>query len=211
MKGFKEYVNEKEEKDYSDRLDEGVAEVVGTALGLGAAGLILAFGGTLIAYGGATAVSKIVGIWRKIKGKIDVIRGVKKEDVADAIKDIKQDAKVKIEKEKLERNRREFEDELSEVYSAIDKNDPRLAKEAFGRLQKSFADNPDVHRTIIAEVTKKLSEPPLYINSPGNKTYQFIKKVISIRTARAAADATKMALDKKLEKSSEPEEDEEEV
>jgi hypothetical protein len=196
MDSFKDYINNKEE----EQLDEDIAGAIGTVLGLTTAGIILAWGGSLLVYAGTTAASKIVGVWRKIKEKIDVIRGIKKEDVKEAVDLMKQDAKVRLEKEKNERHRREFEEELTDVYSAIEKKDFVNAREAFNRLPKTLKDNPDVAKVVIAEVTKEMGEPPLYVVSPGNKTYQAIKRIINIRTARAAADATRMALDKQLNK-----------
>ena len=109
------------------------------------------------------------------------------------IRDVKTDVKVREVKNKMEENKRKFEEELKYVYLNIANKDFDQAKIELNKVDPSLKNNPDVQKSIIVEITKSMRLPPLYIQSPGNKTYQAIKKVLNIKMARAAAAATEMA------------------
>jgi hypothetical protein len=192
MTEFREYFEEKENQNFDKEiLEEGALSVIGTILGYTVAGGLLAFGGTLAIMGGKAAILKLRDLWRKILNK----SGTKKEIVPlDIMHSIETNGQVKAEKVKVEEKHRTYEDNLKEVYEAIEKRDFEAAKQAYYRLGRNMQASPDVYKAIIVEITKTLKEPPLYIKSPGNATYQAIKKVLNIRVARAAAEAVEMAL-----------------
>lgn len=186
MKNFKEYITEKEENEFST-INEGI---ISDFLNLLAFGTIAA----LTAWGGSLLFIKATNLIEKIKA----FKRFGKKDVKNAIDEIKQDPGVKRQKDKTEISTRKYEDELTYVFFAIEKRNWNEARNEFMNLPKNIRNNPDVRKVIITDITKEMKEPPLYITSPGNKTYQAIKKVIDISTARAAATATRMALDKQL-------------
>lgn len=190
MTDFREFFEDKESQNFDkEMLEEGVLSVIGTVLGYTLATGILAFGGTLLIMGGKAYVLKMRDLWKKIIG-----RAGKKADPQDVMQAIETNGQVKAEKVKLEEKHRSYKDNLKEVYDEIDKRDFEEAKQAYYRLGRNLQASPDVHKAIITEITKALKEPPLYIKSPGNPTYQAIKKVLNIRVARAAAQAVEMAL-----------------
>jgi hypothetical protein len=190
MTEFREFFEEKENQNFDkEMLEEGVLSVIFTLLGYGIVGGVLAFGGTLLIMGGKAYVMKMGDLWRKIIGKTG-----KKVDPQTVMQAIETNGQVKAEKVKLEEKHRTYEEQLKEVYDGIDKRDFEEAKQAYYRLPRTLQSNPDVHKAIITEITKALKEPPLYIKSPGNPTYQAIKRVLNIRVARAAAQAVEMAL-----------------
>jgi hypothetical protein len=191
MNSFKEYVSLNEEKEIEQQIDEDVLSFIGSALGFTVQAVAYSFGGALLVLGGAQAVKGMKTLWDKIKETVASIRKPK-----DIIKDAKADPKVHQEIEKVKKIQKEYEDELHGVYSALSAKDFDLAKQEFDKLDKSIQNMTDIHRVIIAEITRVLGEPPIYVTSPGNKTYQMIKKILNIRTARAAAKATELVIKK---------------
>ena len=188
---LREYLEEKDEKQFEEELNENILAAIGTALGYTIVGAALAFGGTLLVLGGKKYVLKMRDLWMKIFGKKPREERKAPDEV---MKQIETDAKVKAEKIKIEEKKRAFEDRLGEVYSAIDAKDFDVAREEFYKLDKTLQNNPDVHKAIIYEITKVMKEPPLYVKSPGSECYQMIKKVLNIRVARASAAAAEQAL-----------------
>jgi hypothetical protein len=182
---FKEYLEEKEIQE----IDEDVAGTIGNILGYAATGLVIAFGGSLLVLGGIKAVKGLKSLWQKIfKGAREVF------NPGSVVREVKTDARVNKVKQEMAQTKRKYDDELKYVYLAITNKDISQAREEFEKLPPVLQNNPDVHKSIITEITKTLKMPPIYIASPGNKTYQAIKKVINIRVAKAAAEATAMAL-----------------
>jgi len=191
---LRNYLEEKEEKLFEEELNESVSGAVGTVLGYVGVGAILAFGGTLLVLGGKKYVLKLKELWQKILGNRKPKEDAKEKTPDETMKEIETDAAVKAEKIKLEEKKRAFEEQLHEVYIAIEARDFDKAKQEFLAVDRNLQNSPDVHKAIIMEITKTLKEPPLYVKSPGNNSYQAIKRVINIRVARASAKATEMAL-----------------
>jgi hypothetical protein len=187
---LQEYLEEKEELEMTKRLEEDAAAVIGSVLGYGAVGLIAAFGGTLLALGGVKAVSALTKLWRKIIG---TAKGIRKTPT-EVIREVKADTLVKKEKAKIETAEDRYRDELQDVLKAIAEKDLDTAKVEFDALSPSIRNLPDVRKVIIADLTKVFGEPPMYVTSPGNVTYKAIKTILGIKTARAAAMATEMAI-----------------
>ena len=199
---IKEIYNKKEEKKLDEEfLTEDAVTIVLAILGLPSVIALLAWGGSLLLVSYLKALAsvsnKIAKMWK------DLFKGmrIKEEDVERTITSLSSETVVNQQKSEDQKNKRAFSSELKDVYSAIEFQDFDLAKEEFNKTPKFVQNNPDVHRVIISEITKVLKEPPMYIQSPGNKTYQAIKKVINIRVAKAAAYATRMVISKKIKES----------
>lgn len=202
MKSFSDYISEKDEEkfDETETLNEEVATIIMAVFGLPTIAALIAWGASIVltSYGSflGKITGKIIRIWRdafkNVKGSINSAR------IQTNLKEMSRDTRVKRAKEETEKDKRIFSDELSNVYAAIESKDFSKAKESFSSVPKDIQNNPDVHRVLISEISKSLQEPPLYVSSPGNKTYQAIKKIMNIRIARAAALATKMSIEKEL-------------
>ncbi|HUS50016.1 MAG TPA: hypothetical protein VMZ91_07615 [Candidatus Paceibacterota bacterium] len=195
MENFKEYITENEEQKYEE-LNE---DIISGAINLLAVGTIVgltAWGGTLLFVKAGNLVDKIINNFKKAVG---IFKRIGRKEIKNAISDIKSDPSVKRQKDGTERAARKYEDELMHVLVAIEKKSWFEAKNEFMNLPKNLRNNPDIKKVIITDITREMKEPPLYVRSPGNDTYQAIKKVLDISTARAAATATRMALDKHLE------------
>ena len=191
MKSFRDYLEEKQQ------LDEGILSALGILAGT-------VFVGIPAAVWAAVGASWIITGWlkgiKKGKNKLRNIWKLFKEGLTDQefeerIDDISNSPEVKKQMDKIKKVEDKFSKELAEVYYSIEKKDWKSASENFNSLSSSLRNNPDVVSVIINKISEVNGEPPLYTNSPGNSTYQAIKKIINIRTARAAAEATKKALE----------------
>lgn len=204
MSSFKEYYNDKEEIQLDEEmLNEDAITIVMSALALPSVIAVMAWAGSLLftSYikGLGFITGKVIRMWRQAFS--DVRDFVTTENVNKAVKDAGRDPKAQDQLRKTERNKRAFATELKEVYNAIESKDFNKAKEEFAKTPKYIQNNPDVHKVIITELSRVLKEPPIYISSPGNETYQAIKKIINIRIAKAAAYATKLTMERNLKKS----------
>lgn len=201
---FASFYNNKEEKQLDEEmLNEDAISIVMATLALPSVLAVMAWAGSLIFLSYAKGVSfiagKVIRMWKKAFS--DIKDFITPGNVNKVVKDISRDPKTQDQARKTERNKRAFEAELKEVYSAIEDHDFDKAKEEFGKSPKYIQNNPDVYKVIIAEISKALKEPPIYVQSPGNETYQAIKKIINIRVAKAAAYATKMTMERNLKNS----------
>lgn len=199
MKDFKDFISAKEEKKY-DNLNEDVITTAMTILGVTSLGALVALGGAFIIYGYtklmSTVINKLVFLFRKIKKNI---KGVGKNETIKVINGIKNDPRSKIQKKHIDNKATAYEESLEGVIPEIREKNFNNARTAFKELPKTTKDNPDIRKIIISEISQVLKEPPLYVSSPGNETYRMIKKIIDIGTARAAAEATRLSLDKEIE------------
>jgi hypothetical protein len=191
---LRNYLEDKDEALFEEELNEDVMGAISSVLGYTIAGAAIAFGGTLLVLGGKKYVLKLKELWQKILGNRKPKEDSREPTPDEVMRDIETDAKVKAEKIKIEEKKRAFEEQLHEVYIAIEARDFDKAKQEFLAVDRNLQNSPDVHKAIIMEITKTLKEPPLYVKSPGNNSYQAIKRVINIRVARASAKATELAL-----------------
>lgn len=202
---FSYYYNDIEEKQLDEEMvNEEVATIVMAVLAFPSVVALFAWVGSILftSYfrGLGRITGKVVSMWRSLFS--DMKDYITRDNVQKAVKDLAQDPKAKDQLRKTDKNKRAFENELKKVYEAIESKDFELAKEEFDKAPKYIQNNPDVHKVIIAEISRILKEPPIYVSSPGNETYRAIKKVINIRVAKASAYATKMAMGKNLKNSS---------
>lgn len=186
---FRNYIEEK-------NLDESVLGTIALVAGTALAGITaLAWLGTgiswiLTAWGknSIRAFRKTKELWKSLGKEIS------DEQIKAKLDKVSNSPEAKKQLEKMEKVEEKYFEELSGVYKAIEEKDWSLAAEKFNELS-SLQNNPDVVKAIINKISEVNEEPPLYINSPGNSTYQAIKKIINIKTAKAAAEATKKALE----------------
>lgn len=192
MRSFTEYITEKEELDFQQRLDEDFTVVAGSILGYGTAGLLIAWGASLLVKGYSKFVNKaikgIINAWKGIFGKKP-----KTSEVVNTVNEFKQNPSVKMASNKMETERKEFEESLSEVFSLI-KEDADAAAKAF--KDSGVKQSPKVNRVIIGEVAKVLGQPPIHYGNTGNEAYLFVKKILGIKVAQAAATVVREALKK---------------
>ena len=189
MEDFRDYV---ENQEFDKELNEDAATILMAILGFAAIGFATAFGGTLVIAGGVKAVKFLVKWWKRIIKEIKDINKTPNE----IVRDLKQDALVRREKVRMNLTINKYEEDLKDVISAIKQRDVKQARDEFHALEPRLKDLPDVRKTIITEITKAYDEPPLYVVSPGNETYRSIRIILGIRVARAAAEVTKLAIEK---------------
>lgn len=190
MKNFKEYyLNEEEE------LNEDIMQTIADIFGYTAIGVAVAFGASLLGLGLSASVKGLVSIWRKIVSNVKSLKG---ENARDVSNELKKDPKVRKIINSGERQKNEFEEELGDLFGSIEKGKISEIKDEYEKLNSTIKDLPQVKRVIVQELTKKFG-PPLYYKSPGNQGYQAIKKIIDIKTARAAAYATQKAIEERYE------------
>lgn len=200
MESLQEYISLKEEKQLDEELlTEDVATVIMGILAVPSVVALTAWGASWVATSYVSALTKITNsITRMWKKMFSNLKGIDQESIKKNVKEMARDPRTRKVLKQTEEKKRAFEDELKEVFSAIESKDFVEAKRSFNAVAKDIQNNPDVHKVIISEISRVLNEPPLYVTSPGNKTYKAIKQVINIRVARAAALATKMAIEKEL-------------
>lgn len=201
MQNFNEYIENKDEQTLDEELLlEDPVTIIAAVLALPTLLVVAAWGSSVVAAGYykfiASMTEKTVNIWRKIFR--DTKNKITKQRVVSNVKEMAFDPKAREQGRAMKADKRKFESELSSVYSAIEERDFNSAKEEFDKVDKNIRNNPDAHKVIIVEITRSLKEPPLYVTSPGNKSYQAIKRIINIRVARASAMASKMAIEKSL-------------
>lgn len=198
MKDFREYI---EEKEYIEKeLNESVVAAALAILAIPTAVALATWGSSVVITAYGKTLAKIInGVSKTWKKFFAGIRGmITRERVEKNIKEMATNEKVKKQVKEQENDKQKFRDVLSEIYEVINKKDWKEASTLFKKLDDTIQNNPDVIKVIISEISKVLKEPPLYIQSPGNKTYQAIKKVINIKVARAAAAASKLAIEENL-------------
>ena len=186
---FSEYYNIQE--DINNVLNEDAVAVAVGILGVLVAANLAAYGLNLLFYAQAITFKKISLLFKKTKKEFkSAFSNQEKID----IQQITRDPRVVKQRRELEKVNNKFEDELKDLYEEVMEKDFENAKAEFKALDPSIKNNLEVQRAIIAKITDVLKEPPLYVRSPGNKTYQAIKKVINIRVAQASAKAVERAL-----------------
>ncbi len=184
MKNFKDYLEEKEIASIHKELNEDILSVAGSVLGLGASGLLFAWGGSLLVKG-ALALPKF---WRGM-----FVKTPKSTEPTAVIKELKNDptVKVTIEKAKVER---ESVEGLEKVFIAIEEKDEEMAIKEL--KDSKIKPSPIVNRVLITEVSKVFGEPPIHYGNTGNECYKFIKALLGIKVAQSAAAVVKEALRK---------------
>jgi len=191
---LKEYIDNRDEQDF-ELLHEDFGMTAAIVLGIATIPLLTAYGGALIMAAYSKAINKTSNaVLSLVKQSKENITSIGKEDADIVIKNIVADAPTQRAKKQTEIQKREYEDELGDVYDKIKEGDIDNASKLFKSKKGSYQYDPDIQRVIILELTKFYGEPVMYQQSPGNKTYAAVKKFFNIRVARAAAEAVQRAI-----------------
>ena len=186
MSDFRNYIELKEDIQYEETLTESAEFAAAAILGIPTIGLLAAWGGSLAVLAYSKGITKIVNVWYKIGQNFHELKGRK---AMEYLARVKKDPLVHQEVSKGISNKREYDDVLKELYQAIENKDFITLKEKYDALTPAFRKMPAVKQIIINEITKTLSEPPLWPPTPGNKTYKTIRNVLGLQEAKAAAAA----------------------
>ena len=195
---FIDFYKEKENKKYNILLNEDPMTIAATVLGIGVATQLSVFGLTLIARANIFTLKKLAAFinktWKEAKEIKQNLLGKIEDGEKKSMKPVTNNTEVKKEKSRIEKINDKYSDELKDLYEDIKNKDFESAKEEYKNLDPRTKNNPEVQRAIIIEITKIMKEPPLYVRSPGNNTYQAIKQIMNIRLAQAAAESVKKAI-----------------
>ena len=150
-------------------------------LGIGATGILSAWIISLLCLGASKAGTKMYENFKNSKlGNVGKFK--------ESFNKEKHDMSVKDQLNSVEEKKRKFEDVLGGVYKSIEEDDFDSAHEEYMKLSNAQRAMPEINQSVIEACTKHCGEPPLYVKTPGNITYQRIKQVTGdIRIARAAA------------------------
>ena len=189
---FSEYYNKQEDATYS--LKEEVATAIIAVLGFTVVAQLILFGATLLFYGNTFTLKKIATLFRKALVDFKDIPNILSGKATVNVKQIVKEPGAVKQRRQLEKINDKYEGELKDLYGEIGRKEFDNARDEYKALHPSIKNNLDVQRAIITKITQVLKEPPLYIRSPGNNSYQAIKKVINIRVAQASAKAVEEAV-----------------
>jgi nitrogen regulatory protein PII-like uncharacterized protein len=189
MKDFKEYYEDKEIEQLNEEL---TTVAIAAILGLPYA-LAMAYGGSWLTYRYARTtkglVKRLVKTWKDFKGLFN-----KKEDeekIDKTIDSISKDTKVQAAVREVDKMQKKFAEPLSKVNEAIQNKDIDKVEIEYNMLESKYKNNPQVRTAILDKIMEVYEEPPVYITSPGNDTYQAIKKILGIKTAQAMEQLAK--------------------
>lgn len=177
-----------EQKQIEELEESFVSAITGAATVLGYSGLagITAFGGAMLVAGAKRIKlgTKIKNFFKKIAGKdIDYKKGTdklkNKSGVKDAYDNYKHSATA---------------DKLIDVLEAIKKRNYVDATREFRAT--GLTNNSEALRIVSLAVAEEFGEPPLYYISPGNQSYQFLKRIVGPQVAKAVSDSVIYALNK---------------
>lgn len=175
MKTFKEYYEDKETEEI---FNEGViTKIIGNILGISTAGVLTAWAAALLFKGGVGAINSFA----KTLGKNEITF---KKNFKEATKESQS---VKNELSEMEVLRKKYENELSEVLSAIRVKDWGKASLAFKELPQDKQNSTEIKRVIIEEVVKITKSIVIDTPTPGSESYQAIRKITDMQTAKAVA------------------------
>lgn len=187
MKTIRDIYEEKQEQELEESFTAGLT-VAATALGYTAISGLAVFGGAILIASAKRAKigDKIKRLFVKITGKeteFNLKKGTDKLKQKSAIRDAYDNYK-----------KSEMAEKLSDVLDAISRRDYEEALSEY-RASGEMGNN-DAVRIIALAVTEEFGEPPLYYISPGNESFQFLKRIVGPRTAKAVADSVMYALNK---------------
>lgn len=185
MKTIRDLYEEKELENLEESIAAGVAKAA-TVLGFGTMAGVSVFGvAVLVASAKKLKLgSRIKKLFRRLAGKdkkLNYEKGVK------AVRAKSKDYDISYRNSKIA-------DNLTDVFMAIEKRDYKTALEEY--KASGVYGTSDAVRAISLAVTEEFGEPPLYYISPGNRTYQFLKRIIGPSQAKAVSDSVLFALNK---------------
>ncbi len=187
MKTIREIYEEKHQQELEESFATGLATAA-SILGYTTISGLAVFGGAVLVASAKRAKlgNKIKKLFAKIAGKetdFNLKKGTDKLKQKSGIRDMYDSYK-----------KSEMAEKLSDVLAAISRRDYEEALSEY-RASGEFG-NDDAIRIISLAVTEEFGEPPLYYISPGNESFQFLKRIVGPRTAKAVADSVMYALNK---------------
>lgn len=188
MKSFKEYL---EAQEINENAGETITKVVANTLGYGTLGVFSAWVLSLLFKLGATSIKNFAMTIKQ-----------NKEIFSSNIKKIAAESNaVKHELQKSREVKSKYEEELSDVLEALKNKEFDNASETFKNLPFEKKKNPEINRFIIEEIIRACGQIPVSSPTPGNQSYQVIKKFTNLATAKQIAETfQKEALKYALEK-----------
>lgn len=184
MENFKDYY---ENKKADEILEEGLASAVGHILGIGTAGVLSAWLAAMLFKGGVGAINSISQTLGKAKG----IQFKKN------FREMNSDSPaVKKELNEVEILKRKYEGEISEVLKNIKIKNWEEAGKEFRALNTDLRNSTEVKRVIISEIMKETKVAIIDTPTPGSESYQALRKIIDMQTAKVAAKATQEQIQK---------------
>ncbi len=185
---LKEHIENKEE------LNEDVGTAAAAAIiGIPTAGLLAAWGTSLILYGFSKGSRGIYNTFKKATENFDFIH---RDAFETYFNKQKSNPVVKQEIIKAIESKKEFADVLEKVYEAIANGSYENLKIEYNNLPANFRNMSAIKQVIINEVTKKIGEPAIAKPTPGNKTYKIIRDVLGLKEAKAASQAVMYSMTK---------------
>ncbi len=183
MTSFKDYY---ETKEANEVLEEGFANVLGTILGIGTTGVLSAWIAALLFKGGVGAINSIA----KTMGKDGVTF---KKNFKEVNKD---NPAVKKELNEMETLKKRYQDDIGPLLNNISAKRWNVAREDYQNLPLDLKNSVEIKRIIINEVMKVCGVAIIDEPTPGSESYQAIRKIIDLKTAKATAEATKAQIKK---------------
>jgi len=192
MKNFSEFY---EDKEHSEPLNEDIFTVIITSvLGLP---LLLATG-----WAASWVTKKYVNFSRKVI--LNIMSNIKKirdnfkinkkgttDKIEKTVKEIEKAPEARKAVNDIEKVQNKYYEELKDIYIAVERKDMGSAEELYDGLPVNLRENPEVKVAIINAILQSFEEPPIYIVSPGNDTYQAIKRLFGQKIARAMEELGK--------------------
>lgn len=207
MRSFSEYY---EDLENNEPLNEEVFSYIIT----GVVGLPIL---VAVSWGAAWVTKKYVSFTKRmflgLARNIKAIGSLFKRNRKEAVEKI-ENTVVEIEKapevvkavREVEKLENKYFNELEELYGAIKEKNIDEAEELYNDLPINTQENPEVKVAIINVILKEFKEPPVYTTSPGNETYQAIKRLFGQKVARAMEELGKRGFSKYYERVSERDE-----
>ncbi len=200
-KTLREHLEEKELK----KLDEEFLTEEAATIAMGI--LVLPSVVAVAAYGASLMLTSYYGFLRRTTLKVkslwqqlftDVRNIFTKEKTEAAIQQMEQDSNVKKIQKEIKRNKKLYEDDLKEVYKAIKQKNENKAAEEFKKVDITIQNNPKARQAISDEIVKHIDVPNS--NPRPNDAFKFMKKVLSLKEAKANEYAIKQGIRQNYEK-----------
>jgi len=192
MKSFSEHLLLKEEEEIDIQLNEDPFTVMSLVFGYSLNVLIVGFGARLMFGDGgiSNAVSSVVKFFKR-SGK-----NVSRQDAEKVVRKMNIDPVVDKVDQQLKSEEKKFDQKFSDVVKAIENKNAEEALEQIKDLPLSLRKSPELNKLVVVKSSEAFDEPPIHFGNTGNETYMFIKKVLGIKEAKAAAETVKLALSK---------------
>lgn len=172
-----------------------IGSFIGRTFGLAFSGLVLVWIISLLVKIFTSGVSKSLDNFKKSAKNL----GFTEEQIETINKNIlekQKTSKVQSTIMKIGVEEEEYLEELKEVYKEIEKRNYEKAHQEYLKLNKNLRNLPEINRTIVSFTSTKIGKLAVSLPSPGNETFQAIRKILSLKEAKAAALMTELTMKK---------------